>query len=234
MGREIKRVALDFKPKLGEVWPGFLNEHYRECPQCSGGTTTAHARLSDLVSLLMLSGEDAKRGKAHPYFYDAPLHHTAGTKAPSIDMIELTTGLAGREPSFMGHDSIDRWSATKKIIAAAGLPEDWGTCPHCKGDAIDPEVKEAYEAWQESPPPAGDGYQLWSTTTEGTPMTPVFSAPEELARHCADNNVSTFGSDTADYETWLKFIRGPGWAPSAVGGPGARMVSGVAAFAEAR
>lgn len=229
MGREIKRVALEYDFKMGEVWPGFLNEHYRKCPQCASGTTTARQRLGDLVSLLMLSGEDARRGKAHPYFYDAPFHHTAGATPPSKDMTELTTGLAEREPSFFGHDAVDQWKAEKKIIAAAGLPEDWGICPHCKGESIDPACQEAYDAWKETPPPAGDGYQLWSTTSEGTPMTPVFATPEELARYCADNRVSSFGSDTATYSEWLKFIRGPGWAPSAIMQNG-RLESGVTAL----
>lgn len=229
MGREIKRVALDFEPEIGKVWHGFLNPHYRACPHCTHGVTSARARLEDLVSLIMLSGEDAQRGKAHPYFYDMPLHNTSGRTPPSKDMAELTAGLAGREPGWMGHDACDRWSAQKKIIEAAGLPEKWGVCPHCDGEAIDPAVKEAYEAWTETPPPAGEGYQLWSTTTEGTPMTPVFATPQELAHYCADTGVSSFGSETADYATWLKFIQGPGWAPSAVM-QGGVMESGVAAM----
>jgi hypothetical protein len=232
MGREIKRVALDYKFEIGQVWPGFINEHYRECPHCKHGYTLAGARLNDLVSLIMLSGDDARRGKAHPYFYDMPLYDTAGRIPPSKDMANLTEGLSGRQSSFMGHDVCDRGSAVKKIIAAAGMPDDWGICPHCKGDTVDPAVKEAYEAWTETPPPSGDGYQLWSTTTEGTPMTPVFETPEELARYCADQDVSTFGSSTADYETWLKFIRGPGWALSMVS-QGGHIQSGVEFAAKA-
>lgn len=230
MGREIRRVPLHYDYTIGKTWDGFLNPHYRKCPHCLNGTTTARARLGDLVSLLMLSGEDARRGKAHPYFYDAPFHYTAGREAPSKDMVELTTGLAERAPSFIGHDSIDKYRAEKKIIAAAGLPEDWGICPHCKGDCIDPEVKEAYEAWTEIPPPDGDAYQLWETTSEGSPLTPPFATPEELARYCADNGVSSFGDDTQSYETWLWFINGPGWAPSMIGDANG-LHSGVAAIA---
>jgi hypothetical protein len=184
-------------------------------------------RLNDLVSLIMLSGEDARRGKCHPYFYDAPLHNTAGDFVPSLDMAELTEGLAGRKASFMGHDSCDKWSAVNKIVAAAGMPKDWGICKHCGGDAIDPEIKEVYEAWTETPPPAGEGWQLWETTSEGSPQTPVFKTPEELARYCTDNKVSSFGDQTETYETWLKFIRGPGWALSGIMHNG-NMDSGVA------
>lgn len=214
MGRELRRVALDFDWPLNKVWAGFVNEHYRKCPHCENGTTRARARLGDLVSLLMLSGKDARRGKAHPYFYDAPLHYTAGMIPPSKDMVELTTGLAGRAPSFMGHDSCDKWSAEKKIIAAAGLPENWGICPHCEGEAMDPACKEAYEAWEPTPPPKGDGYQIWETVSEGSPISPVFATPEELARHMAGTR---WGADQGtSYETWMKFILGPGWAMSGV------------------
>jgi hypothetical protein len=76
-------------------------------------------------------------------------------------------------------------------------------------------------------PPTGPAYQLWTTTTEGSPMTPAFDTPEELAKFCADNGVSTFGRDTADYDTWLKFIKGPGWAPSMVSTPATGLISGV-------
>ena len=229
MGREVKRVALDYEFEIGKVWPGFVNPHYRRCPHCIAGCTSGRKRLADLVSLLMLSGEDAARRRAHPYFFDAPLYHTAGTAPPSSDLAELTTGLAEREPSTLGHDGVDKWRAEKKIIEAAGLPDDWGICTHCGGDAVDPECKEAYEAWSETPPPEGEGYQIWETVSEGSPLTPVFETPEELAQHCADHGTSTFGRDTADYETWLRFICGPGWAPTAVGGPGQGLQSGVAA-----
>lgn len=228
MGREIKRVALDFKPEIGKVWEGFLNPHYRHCPHCKHGTTTGRSRLEDLVSLLMLSGTDARSGRAHPYLYDAPLYSTSGHEAPSRDLGDLTAGLAGREPSSMGHDACDRYSAVKKIIAVAGMSEDWGICPSCKGDAVGSTVKEVYEAWTETPPPSGDGYQLWETTSEGSPLTPVFATPEELARYCSDNRVSSFGAGTESYSTWLKFIKGPAWAPSMVM-QGGKIQSGVEA-----
>jgi hypothetical protein len=76
--------------------------------------------------------------------------------------------------------------------------------------------------------PTGPGYQLWETTSEGSPISPVFESPEELAQWLVDNKTPSFASKTEDYETWLKFIQGPGWAPSAVG-VGDQMISGVAA-----
>src|SRR3990167_319364 len=214
MGVELKRVALDFEWPLSQPWSGYCNSHYAKCATCDGsGSTLARKRLSDLVSLLMLSGDDAKRGKCHPYFDKAPLHNTQGAVCGS-DMTALTVGLAGRKPSFMGHDSCDKWSATKKIIAAAGLPESWGVCADCEGDGISNDKREAYEAWEKSEPPAGEGYQIWETVSEGSPISPVFATPEELAQYMATHG---WGGDTGgNYATWLRFINGPGWAPSMV------------------
>jgi hypothetical protein len=65
-------------------------------------------------------------------------------------------------------------------------------------------------------PPRGKWYQLWETTSEGSPISPAFEKPEELAKWLVDNNASTFGSETATYKQWLNFIKGSGWAPSAV------------------
>lgn len=58
-------------------------------------------------------------------------------------------------------------------------------------------------------------YMMYETTSEGTPISPAFETPEELARWLADNEASAFSNDTATYEQWLRMIRGPGWAPSA-------------------
>ena len=56
---------------------------------------------------------------------------------------------------------------------------------------------------------------MWETTSEGSPISPVFETPEELARWLADTNASAFGREGASYESWLGMIRG-GWAPSLI------------------
>ncbi len=58
-------------------------------------------------------------------------------------------------------------------------------------------------------------YQMYETTSEGSPISPVFATPEELAHWLADNGASAFGDQTASYEAWLRVCRG-GYAPSAV------------------
>lgn len=68
---------------------------------------------------------------------------------------------------------------------------------------------------------------MYETTSEGTPISPAFETPEELARWLADNGASAFGQMTATYEQWLAMAK-VGWAPSAVVGNG-QLLSGVAA-----
>ena len=72
--------------------------------------------------------------------------------------------------------------------------------------------------------------QMYETTSEGTPISPVLATAEELARWLADNEASAFGSKTATYEDWLAVAKG-GWAPSAVILNG-ELMSGVAAMAK--
>ena len=69
------------------------------------------------------------------------------------------------------------------------------------------------------------GYCMYETCTEGTPISPVLSSPEELARWLTDHGASAFGDMTASYEDWLKTCRS-GWAPSMVA-VGGHVMSGV-------
>jgi len=48
-------------------------------------------------------------------------------------------------------------------------------------------------------PPVGEGYQLWETTSEGSPCTPVFTTLDELCEY-AEKNVSTFADIMATKE----------------------------------
>ncbi len=230
MGREVKRVSLDFKWPMNQIWEGFINPHYEQCPKCDGsGSTNASKRLKEIVSLLMLSGSDSLTGETHPYFHGANFNYA---RILSKDMAELTEGLAGRKLSstVFGHDSIDNWSAEKKIIAAAGLSKDWGICRTCEGEGMDPGLKEKYEAWKDYEPPNGEGWQMWENVSEGSPISPVFESPEKLAQWLADNNASSFGDMTATYEQWLSMID-VGWAMSGVMQNGV-LKSGVEAIAD--
>jgi hypothetical protein len=92
------------------------------------------------------------------------------------------------------------------------LPEceecDGEGCEACRSSGVEgtDDQQDAYLAWEPSGPPEGEGWQLWMTTTEPTPMSPVFRTAEELADWCAEN--ATMRSHyTASREKWLAFIQ---------------------------
>ena len=204
VNRIVRRVPLDFNWKLGKIWKGFANPHYRECPDCENGYTKARKRLQNLVQLLLISAENSLRGENHSWCEYLPM---TGQEVPSRDILELTEGLTGRKlDSLFGYDAIAQGDAENAIIKAAGLdPKVWGICPTCKGNAIDPEVKEKYENWQEEEPPKGEGYQLWETTSDGSPISPVFKTEDELCAWAAENS-TVCGEKKLSKEEWHKVI----------------------------
>jgi len=224
MGREVRRIPLDFDLAIGETWPGFLSPEFPACPDCNRmGMTSAHEWLETIVHLIMVLGEDGRKTQRkldgqpvngyhpHPWLMELACRPD---KVPSPDAALLSNGLAGRTPSFLGHDSCDKWEATRKIIAAAGLdPEVWGVCPTCGGHGYaSEEVHKAMKAWEPTDPPNGDGWQIWETVSEGSPITPVFATPEELAGWCVAHEPWHMRMTS---DQWLKFIDA-GWAPSVI------------------
>jgi len=95
--------------------------------------------------------------------------------------------------------------------------EEWN------GEAPDPD--HYMPSWTEE---QKTHLMMYQNTSEGTPLSPAFETPEELARWLADNNASAFGNEGATYEQWLGMCKS-GWAPSAVVENGV-IKSGVAAL----
>lgn len=75
-------------------------------------------------------------------------------------------------------------------------------------------------------------YMMYEDTSEGTPISPAFETPEELARWLVDNRVSAFADELASYEGWLAVAKG-GFAPSVVVS-GRRQINGVDFAASAK
>jgi hypothetical protein len=124
-----------------------------------------------------------------------------------------------------GHDAINQWVCCTAHCARLGVSS---TCSHCGGAGViwdSPEAEAEAEAWEATQPPEGPGYQLWETTSEGSPISPVFEAPELLATWLTQNdNTITRGRS---FSEWLAFITGPAWAPTLISGPSGEVVSGV-------
>lgn len=238
MSREVKRVPLDFDAPIGETWAPLLRPESARLPMCEacygyGGTATSHwlQSIGCLIAMLADDIREQERGRElHPYLGD--LHnrpyHWLGTREapvlvqprPSADAMELVLGLIGEhhiDPIF-GTGSSAWCRITRKLVEAAGLdPETWGICTTCEGEGSvgTPEQRAAHEAWEPAEIPTGDGWQLWQTVSEGGPVSPVFAAPEELARWMVSNRGALSPGDRSiNYDTALRWVTGPGWAIS--------------------
>lgn len=280
MGRELKRVPLDFAWPENKPWQGYLNPHYAKshnCSECDGSGSSPDARrLKDQwYGNAPFRPEDrgstpftpehpavrafAERNVAHaPEYYgggEAAIlreawrladlfnrrwsHHlNADDVAALIEggrLMDLThtfspeTRWQPKEPPYvptpeevnvwsisggLGHDSINQWIVVGAECKRLGINPE---CLHCKGEGTiwdSLEDEQAAEDWERSEPPGGDGYQIWETVSEGSPISPVFATPEELARHMAGKQWG--GDKGTSYETWLTFITGPGWAMSMI------------------
>lgn len=102
-------------------------------------------------------------------------------------------------------------------------PPDDPTYEWWAGDVPRKPVPEDYMPdWPEA---ERTHWMMYEDTSEGTPISPAFATPEELARWLADNGASSFGDMTATYEQWLATCKGA-WGPSMVM-TGGKMMSGV-------
>lgn len=105
----------------------------------------------------------------------------------------------------MGHDATNNWVCVEARCKREGFET---TCKACGGEGDlwpSPETKAAYEGWTKEAPPTGDGFQLWETTSEGSPTSPVFASLDELCAWCADN-ATTFGSFKASADKWREML----------------------------
>lgn len=200
MGREIRRVDVAKQCPVGVTWEGFLNPHYKKCPQegltCWGGENAAAVYLSHLANLFGVVADSANKGQTHPYLLDLPYGsaHPDWAKQPedvrrsTVDFYKAL--IADEHDPFMGFTGTGH-KVYFRLLELAGIrtnPEgtdaergyEWGHCTVCNGEGIDPAVREAYEAWEHTEPPEGDGWQVWETVSEGSPVTPAFATADEL------------------------------------------------------
>lgn len=114
---------------------------------------------------------------------------------------------------MFGLDSSAQYICANARLERVGLS---GQCAHCDGEGHvkNPELDAKIEAWKQTEPPEGDGWQLWQTVSEGGPVSPVFASPEELAQWMAEGG-HKWQKEPMDYDVALRFIKA-GWAPSFV------------------
>ena len=87
----------------------------------------------------------------------------------------------------------------KKFAEIKGIKLNQYGCP-----VYDEYFKEVFDKMTElCELPKGNGFQLWETTTEGSPVSPVFDTIGELADWCAEN-ITSYGKDKLSKKDWKK------------------------------
>lgn len=149
------------------------------------------ARLADLFNgmwLHHLAQEDVNALVAAGRLMDFTHTFSPETRWQKIDPPVTPTAADVNEWSLsgMGHDSINASVVLRARCERDGVDL---TCPTCKGHA----TLEAYEgqraeseAYKAPEPPEGEGWQLWETVSDGSPVTPVFATAEKLVTHLVE------------------------------------------------
>lgn len=110
-------------------------------------------------------------------------------------------------------EAMEEWYAGWKAWEAGEDPDKgrYGDTYYWElnGKPPDPE----YHRLREWTPEEATHYMMYEDTSEGTPISPAFATPEELARWLADTKASANGGQPASYEAWLRVANGA-WAPS--------------------
>lgn len=232
MGRELKRVPLDFKWAIDQVWKGYVNP-YRgmPCKACDqSGLNPATRKLSD----------DWYAFDNPKYIYiDANRRYNDNAWQYHLTQVEVDAlveadrlgdftsefipgeGWKKKDPPYiptaaevnawaihnpMGHDGVNQWICVEARAKSLGV---YGHCEYCNGTGTiwqSDEIEALSKNWQSFDPPTGEGYQLWGTTNEGAPMTPVFETLEALCEYCERESVSVFGKSTATKEQWMEML----------------------------
>lgn len=112
----------------------------------------------------------------------------------------------------MGHDSLNASVVIRARCEREGVPHLCQTCDgHAGLEAYEGQRAEA-EAWEPTEPPTGEGWQLWETVSEGSPVTPVFSARLGLINFLS---TSHYSSSPLTYDE-AEGLVDAGWVPSLI------------------
>ena len=275
MGREIKRVPLDFEWPLNSVWAGYLNPYYtaKPCPHCDGTGYSPEAKYLRDQWYGYVSFDPQETG-SRPFSPEDPFIQEFtkrnGCLNLTVNQRVLFYGVLSDEDVLIaeGQRLCERWNASwchhleqadvealwqagrlwdfnpnwrenrNKNIPAPTAEEvnrrsiqSFGhdginqavcleakckrlgyktTCDYCAGEGEvweNKNQKALYEEWKPTDPPIGDGYQVWETVTEGSPISPVFLTPEEVVDWLVEEGYSVKAAQAfVDRE----------WAPSGV------------------
>jgi hypothetical protein len=115
-----------------------------------------------------------------------------------------------------GHDSINASVCIKARCEREGARYTCATCDgHGEIEAYPGQRAEA-EAWEPENPPTGDGWQMWETVSEGSPVSPVFATAEDLAQWLTTAEGGEMAGPSHQRMTieQARGFVGAGWAPT--------------------
>lgn len=115
----------------------------------------------------------------------------------------------------LGHDGINQGIVVAAKCKRLGVSERCSICDGHGSLERYPGQRAEAEAWERTDPPAGDGWQLWETVSEGSPISPVFATAEELSRWLQTDYRSGLEKKPLTKEQADNFVR-VGWAPSLI------------------
>lgn len=107
----------------------------------------------------------------------------------------------------IGHDAINCGVCISAKCKRLGIEE---RCAACEGEGNvwdSPEGRQLYEDWEREEPPTGEGWQLWETVSEGSPISPVFATEEAFSCWLIEEGYS---------ETAVRSFLQRGYAPALV------------------
>lgn len=133
--------------------------------------------------------------KRVPLNFDYPLHKKWEGYCPTIETFQR---LFGKEYPFLYQYKHCREICEKCKVNCGECSEG---AEYCFWYNENHRVKWHVEV------PKGEGYQLWETTSEGSPVSPVFETLESLCEWCEDN-ATTFADCKVTKEQWFDMLSG--------------------------
>jgi hypothetical protein len=215
MGRELKRVPLDFKWPLKQVWKGYIIPYRNQkCKACDGtGLNKETKKLyDDWYSFDKVEYIEFENGRRYNNL--AWCNHITEVEVKALVEEGRLKDFDNPTPKEVnewnrkkrrGHDAINRWICVKARAKHLGV---YGHCDYCNGEGIfwhNDEIKKLADVWESYDPPEGEGFQLWETTSEGSPSSPVFKTLEELCEWC-EKNATVVGIKKVTKEKWLEML----------------------------
>lgn len=229
-GRELRRVPLDFAAPLNETWQGYINPyHFPNCPSCDGTgySPEAYAIAFTFYPHQIRTGDywdpEARALADKLAWHDKIGQQEVEALVEENRLRELRNGEwvkvqryapdvnAANDPKrggglLSGHDAINKWILVDNRCRLLGIPRYCDDCLGSGAVAGQDELKAA-EEWEGTDPPEGEGYQLWETVSEGSPITPVFATLDELLDHLPTTNHGTAGARWSR-EEWERILTG--------------------------